>query len=46
LTLSALFLSCSEELVGVPIILKFLTRLGAQQGSDLYGPTPLAACQV
>uniref|UniRef100_A0A383W857 glutamate--tRNA ligase n=1 Tax=Tetradesmus obliquus TaxID=3088 RepID=A0A383W857_TETOB len=35
-----------EELVGVPIILKFLTRLGAQEGSNLYGPTPLAACQV
>eukprot|EP00882_Tetradesmus_deserticola_P022908 GHRQ01024902.1.p1 GENE.GHRQ01024902.1~~GHRQ01024902.1.p1 ORF type:complete len:295 (-),score=11.31 GHRQ01024902.1:452-1336(-) len=35
-----------EELVGAPIIVKFLTRLGAQNGSNLYGPTPLSACQV
>jgi hypothetical protein len=31
----------------VPVILKFITRLGIQQGtSHLYGLTPLAACQV
>jgi len=31
----------------VPLILKFITRLGIEQGSsNLYGLTPLAACQV
>lgn len=31
----------------MPLILKYLTRLGIQQGTgNLYGPTPLAACQV
>lgn len=36
-----------EELVGAPLILKYLTRVGVQDGvSNLYGPTPLAACQV
>jgi uncharacterized ParB-like nuclease family protein len=29
------------------VILKFITRLGIEQGtSNLYGLTPLAACQV
>lgn len=36
-----------EALTGVPVILKFITRLGIEQGSsNLYGLTPLAACQV
>eukprot|EP00878_Enallax_costatus_P010415 GHUV01010871.1.p1 GENE.GHUV01010871.1~~GHUV01010871.1.p1 ORF type:complete len:501 (+),score=123.71 GHUV01010871.1:69-1571(+) len=36
-----------EELVGVPLILKYLTRVGFQDRvSNLYGLTPLAACQV
>lgn len=31
----------------MPLILKFITRLGLEQGSsNLYGLTPLAACQV
>lgn len=31
----------------MPLILKFITRLGIEQGSsNLYGLTPLAACQV
>lgn len=31
----------------MPVILKFITRLGIEQGtSNLYGLTPLAACQV
>ncbi|KAF6254122.1 tRNA synthetases class I, catalytic domain-containing protein [Scenedesmus sp. NREL 46B-D3] len=45
-TTATLKFPSGEELVGVPIIVKFLTRLGAQDGSNLYGPTPLAACQV
>jgi hypothetical protein len=33
--------------VGAPVILKYLTRVGIQAGKvNLYGPTPLAACQV
>lgn len=36
-----------EALTGVPLILKFITRLGIEQGSsNLYGLTPLSACQV
>eukprot|EP00775_Hariotina_reticulata_P007441 gene7441-7651_t len=46
-TIPTLKFPSGEELTGVPILVKYLTRAAIQQGgANLYGPTPLAACQV
>jgi glutamyl-tRNA synthetase len=36
-----------DELVGTPMVLRYIGRLGVQAGkAQLYGADPLAACQV
>ncbi|KAF8056743.1 glutamate--tRNA ligase [Scenedesmus sp. PABB004] len=46
-TVPALRFPGGEELAGTPLVLKFLTRQAVQEGgANLYGDTPLAACQV
>ncbi|KAI8476061.1 MAG: tRNA synthetases class I, catalytic domain-containing protein [Monoraphidium minutum] len=46
-TVPTLKFPTGEELVGVPMVLRYLARLGVGAGKpDVYGAGPLAACQV